>query len=956
MRWIFIILIFPWNILRAQVADDFSDGDFTGNPQWIGITENYLIDAASGMLRLNAPYEDGVCWLFTQSTAMEDAVWQFRVKMDFNPSSANYARVYLASESADYSNNGYSFYLVLGTAEDNICLWEQKGSVTRKLIGGQAGRLSLNNVDVRLRVTRKKGGLLILECNMGDGWIEEGRFTGSQGMKSSWFGWSCHYTSSRNKLFYFDDIEITGDPYKDTIPPEINDFEVKNKYGFLLHFSKPISKLQLNPENFSVGPGNHTLEIVKVDGDDYALELLCRQGIPASTDGVLKITGLSDIDNNVMPNVEYPYFYEPTIITSTGVWDLKTLNLCFNRALNSESYSTENFQWVGNGPQISGVTDMGQNCMSLSFGDDFPNGETIQLLINNLVTTNGDTIDAGPYPIFYYLTKRNDIVITEIMSDPTPVVLLSDSEYIEIYNRGEVPIELDGYKLSVGSRNATLGAYLLYPDDYLLLVPSTHSSQWALVTSRLDIENWPLLPNDGSDIILRDRLGRVITSLRFNINMGAPGFKKEGGWSLEVKDPDNLSGDLGNWDYSFHESGGTPGLPNTLDANFPDIKSPEIKGVYIKSYSCVVVEFSEPMAFMDGIGEGEVVVEPAIIELSSYIQEEVFLMESEICFMGDLPQDKKFVLVFNSQPVDLAGNPLLGEPFFSFGSPVKPMAGDIVINELLFDPPTEGSDYIEFYNRSEHLVDLSEVYVARANTEGIPEKLVRLSPNKRVFFPKSYLVYTPDADWMLASYKVEDERSVRSLSDLPNFPSDEGIVYVTDVSGLILDQFNYNDDMQFALLASTKGVALERISSNSPTQESSNWHSASATSGYGTPGMENSQANMFEMAPADDFIRIEPEVFYPNQDGVDDLLFIRYSFKEVGNSCTVTIFNREGRPIRHLINNQLSDLDGFYTWDGLNDKGSRCTSGIYIIWARSFTVNGTVHETRKVAVLGSGRP
>jgi hypothetical protein len=240
MRWFFIILIFPCFIMRAQVVDDFIDGNFSNNPEWIGTTDKFRIDASSGMLQLFGPTADAEAWLFTPSQAIENASWKFRVKMGFNPSSANYAKVYLTAESAEYPNVGSSFFLVLGTSADNICLWEQRNGIETKLIEGTAGRLNVSNVDVKVRVTRLADGLFILECNIGGDWIEEGRIEGSNGMESSWFGISCHYTSTRSTLFYFDDFEVTGD----SLPPTfLNNSTARNDLVITEVMSDPSPRL-----------------------------------------------------------------------------------------------------------------------------------------------------------------------------------------------------------------------------------------------------------------------------------------------------------------------------------------------------------------------------------------------------------------------------------------------------------------------------------------------------------------------------------------------------------------------------------------------------------------------------------------------------------------------------------------------------------------------------------------
>lgn len=956
MRWIFIILIFPWNFVQAQVIDDFSDGNFSSNPEWIGTTDKFRVEPASGMLQLFASAADGEAWLFTRSESMENAVWQFRIRMGFNPSSSNYAQVYLATQYPDYPVLGNAFYLVLGTTADNISLWERKAGVNRRLIEGLAGRLNLNNVDARVRVTRKKGGLFILEVNMGEGWIEEGRFQNSQGMEASWFGLSCHYTSTRSTLFYFDDIMVSGEAYKDTIPPAVNHFEVLNRYSILLRFSKSVNKLQLSPNCFLFNQSSILPELLMVPGDEYAVKLQIKNGLPNLSGGALLISGLTDTDDNIMPDAEFSYTYQPAVLSLKEVVDKRNIRLCFSRPINHTNVTTESIKWIDSGPTINGISSAEPDCLNLLLGDDFPNGEMLQFLLNRIVSVNGDTIDQGQYDLFFYLPGRFDVVISEVMADPSPMVMLPDSEYIELYNRSQYPIQMNGWKLSVGTRETVLGNYLLFPDDYLLLVPSTQVGEWSFVPNRLALTSWPLLPNTGGDIVLRDKFGKVISSLRYNPGMGTSGFKQEGGWSLENKDSDNLSGDWENWGFSSHESGGTPGRPNSIATSFPDAKAPEIIGYYLKSKNCLVIEFSEPMLMTGCIDLYLPSVEPTNLLVSSCMAEEVFLKETEVCFQNELPEKSVFKLKFNNPPADLAGNGIIGYTDFQFGWPEKPEAGDLVVNELLYDPPTNGSDYLELYNRSGKVLDLSEVYVARAGSNGDPEKLVRLSPEKRMFLPETYLAFTPDRNWLLNNYYVEDNRDVIQLPELPNYLTKEGTVFVTDISGQMFDRFDYHENMHFSLLPSKKGVALERIDVNAPTQSKSNWHSASASSGYGTPGMRNSQMVVAETVSDSDFIIVEPQVFFPNQDGTNDLLMIRYSFLEPGNTCSVTVFNREGKPVRHLINNQMVGTSGFFTWDGLNDQGGRCATGIYVIWVRSFNVNGKVSETRKVAVLGSGRP
>src|SRR5262245_11282657 len=93
----------------AQVSDPFADGNFTNNPTWIGTTTHFTV--ASGRLYLQAPEESGEAYLATPSHALAEASWEFSIWLGFNPSSANYARIYLASSTANLGGAVQGYYL-----------------------------------------------------------------------------------------------------------------------------------------------------------------------------------------------------------------------------------------------------------------------------------------------------------------------------------------------------------------------------------------------------------------------------------------------------------------------------------------------------------------------------------------------------------------------------------------------------------------------------------------------------------------------------------------------------------------------------------------------------------------------------------------------------------------------------------------------------------------------------
>lgn len=141
--------------------------------------------------------------------------------------------------------------------------------------------------------------------------------------------------------------------------------------------------------------------------------------------------------------------------------------------------------------------------------------------------TSNDTgkfyIDVG-YP-------HMSIVINEIMYDPLP----GGTEYVEIFNPGEEPIDITGWKLSdEQNREAITPKYLItdtvkYIDKNGFIVVAGDSSIYSRFPNLRDTGNTVFIrPNnfnlskDGDLIILSDRLNRCIDSVYYEPNWHNP--------------------------------------------------------------------------------------------------------------------------------------------------------------------------------------------------------------------------------------------------------------------------------------------------------------------------------------------------------------------------------------------------------------------------------------------------
>src|SRR5690606_4855232 len=107
---IFSLLLFNLHS-RAQLTENFTDGDFTNNPAWAGnvadFTVNPSLQLQSNNLDANSSY-----YLSTASTKATEAVWEFYTNLTFNTSSTNYVDVYVTASAADLAANSTSGFVI----------------------------------------------------------------------------------------------------------------------------------------------------------------------------------------------------------------------------------------------------------------------------------------------------------------------------------------------------------------------------------------------------------------------------------------------------------------------------------------------------------------------------------------------------------------------------------------------------------------------------------------------------------------------------------------------------------------------------------------------------------------------------------------------------------------------------------------------------------------------------
>ena len=272
---------------------------------------------------------------------------------------------------------------------------------------------------------------------------------------------------------------------------------------------------------------------------------------------------------------------------------------------------------------------------------------------------------------------------------------------------------------------------------------------------------------------------------------------------------------------------------------------------------------------------------------------------------------------------------------------------DIVINEILPDPYTGGERFIEIYNRSDKIMDLKNLVILNPADSSDP---VSISNDGFLFFPGDFLALTSDPGNIILHYRVPFLDRIWKMERMPGMNDESGTLVIARKNDLTeIDRIDYSKEMQFPLLTSFQGVSLERINPSGSSLSKGNWHSAAESSGFATPGYRNSEVVPEGIDGHE--IQLIPEIFSPDNDGKDDILFINFHLDRPGFMANIAIYDDRGRVVRNLVRNEMVAPETGFSWDGITDQNRKAPIGIYIVKIDFFNPDGTVKAFKKVAVV-----
>ena len=636
----------------------------------------------------------------------------------------------------------------------------------------------------------------------------------------------------------------------------------------------------------------------------------------------------------------------PPAVTGYKIWSRNSLEIMLNEEATDSFTDLQNFH-INPGENIPvSVLKRGPLSYVIRFPREFINKHLNTLVVSSLCDKeNNCRTDTGIIftPVW---AETGDIVITEIMADPVPPVSLPAKEYFELKNRSDFSLDLTGWTLYGGEQTYLFPSFSMAPEEIRIIASIQDTGYFKEYGKVTGLRQFPSLTDQGKLLCLTDTSGSLIHGVEYSDKWYGRDLKSQGGWSLEIIDDSFPFYYEGNWKASVSRKGGTPGAFNSVMAENSDRFFHGINNLVPDNSTMLTIRFSEPVTGFVNMAGAHIKDGPDIEEI--LVPDKLF---REFKLLLSSPIKNKTVYEFHLADgvYDFAGNKALNSTIF-FGLPESVSQGDISFNELLFNPFPGEPDYIELYNCTEKIIDASKLYLASVNElNSDTSALLPVSPEKRCLLPHTYYVVTTDREKVTERYFSSAPDAIFEIPALPSMPDDKGYLLLLNNELDIIDKVSYNERMHYSLLSGVEGISLEKTGTCNPSAEPASWHSATESSGWGTPGNPNSVRT--ETIHESSGISLSSTKITPDNDSYEDFLTI--SLKPGGNEniISVTVFDEYGSFIRKIASNMLSGSELSLIWDATAEDGSPVRSGIYIIYITWYNDTGISNRSKRVCTV-----
>ena len=548
-------------------------------------------------------------------------------------------------------------------------------------------------------------------------------------------------------LVITDDLDQFEDMYGDRNAVEMSSFPnftltVEDQIRLFTESDIRADSLAYNP---SVWGGNGVaLERISLD---VASQLQANWAESISPD-----FGTPGLPNEVQPDSDPPQIVRASQFEDLGFRLVFSEQLDSESAMNASNYTIEP-------PLGLSMVGFDRDEVILFVAGELENDQVYEISVRGVTDIFGNEIEPVTISIRYLdfgEAAPGDIVINEILYRR---LRAGSPEFIEIFNVTEQNVDLSGWTLSDDSGNATIpNGVAIRENDYLVF---TDNESFASGSENIIyISGFPSLNDNGDAAVLRNKNSAVIDSLFYQPDWAPVNV----GISIERKDPSAISIDPANWAASSDESGATPASENSRFER--DTEGPELTFANSFHPDSVEVLFNEFINLIPDEDPPEMAAstfQKSSVRLEN-IDTQFLINGSQAEILKYNPQQGNRVVLSGSsvvrgegvtisveQAADFQGNESSGLSL-QVSQPLEP--GDLVINEIMFDPISDNrdglpdqSDYVEIHNPNSYAISLEGIFLHDEPDEnGDVSRLDPLTTRARWIPAGGYALFYPEPD------------------------------------------------------------------------------------------------------------------------------------------------------------------------------------------------------------------
>lgn len=362
----------------GQVSDDFSDGNFSSSPVWLGDTNSFRI--VSGMLNSDGPSASDELYLSTSSTIVDAVIWEFLLDTRRSPSGSNRSRVYLISNRQDLEDDPEGYYVEIGQSGNDFIRFF-KTSSSSAIFTGET--VFTGNVLVRIRVVRDKNGnwSIFSDDSGGVTFSSEGpSFQDNTYQTAAFFGLFVDHTRTAKNDFYFDDIEV----YKKPVDTAV----VLNNDSLSVYFNFDVAQTDAeNISNYTISKG---IMIADVDFNPIVPRevTLVLDNSTKFTKGTYTVTVGPNLTTHSEDSVHFQ-FSQLTLVDIQALSDT-IISLGFSEevdlftAENERNYILSGGAFANITPIRAEIDDLDKKRVSLAFESRFAGNTDYTLNVSNV--------------------------------------------------------------------------------------------------------------------------------------------------------------------------------------------------------------------------------------------------------------------------------------------------------------------------------------------------------------------------------------------------------------------------------------------------------------------------------------------------------------------------------------------------------------------------------------------